>query len=36
MSYLDDRRLMIKIANMYYEAGETQSTIAQKLGLADH
>lgn len=34
MSFLDDRRLMIKIANMYYEAGETQSTIAEKIGVS--
>ncbi|WP_152657850.1 sugar-binding transcriptional regulator [Oceanobacillus sp. CFH 90083] len=34
MSYLDDRRLLIKIAHMYYEAGETQSTIAQKIGVS--
>ncbi|MBR3119333.1 sugar-binding transcriptional regulator [Oceanobacillus profundus] len=34
MSYLDDRRLMVKIANLYYEAGETQSTIAKKIGVS--
>lgn len=34
MSYLEDRRLMIKIAKLYYEAGETQSTIAKKIGVS--
>src|SRR5699024_8774114 len=34
MSYLDDRRLMTKIASLYYEEGETQSTIAKKIGVS--
>lgn len=34
MSYLDDRRLLVKIANMYYEEGVTQSEIAKKIGVS--
>lgn len=34
MAYIDDRRLMIKIAKMYYKEGETQSTIANKIGVS--
>ncbi|WP_419893315.1 sugar-binding transcriptional regulator [Oceanobacillus kimchii] len=34
MSYLDDKRLLIKIANMYYKEGEKQSEIAKKIGVS--
>lgn len=34
MSYLDDRRLLVKIANMYYEEGVKQSEIAKKVGVS--
>ncbi|GIO21513.1 sugar-binding transcriptional regulator [Oceanobacillus sp. J11TS1] len=34
MSYLDDRRLLVKIANMYYEEGVKQSEIAKKIGVS--
>ncbi|WP_010531683.1 sugar-binding transcriptional regulator [Lentibacillus jeotgali] len=34
MSFLDDRRLMVKIAHMYYEEGTTQSEIAKTIGIS--
>ncbi|MBT2216029.1 sugar-binding transcriptional regulator [Virgibacillus dakarensis] len=34
MSFLDDRRLMTKIARMYYEEGITQSEIAKTIGVS--
>ncbi|MFC3039715.1 sugar-binding transcriptional regulator [Virgibacillus xinjiangensis] len=34
MSYLEDRRLMVKIATMYYEQGATQSEIAKNVGVS--
>ncbi len=34
MSFLDDRRLMVKIAHMYYEQGCKQSEIAHTIGVS--
>ncbi|ALA53874.1 sugar-binding transcriptional regulator [Shouchella clausii] len=34
MSLLGDRRLLVKIAQMYYEEGATQSEIAQAIGVS--
>lgn len=34
MSYLEDRRLMVKIAKLYYEGGQTQSQIAKQIGVS--
>lgn len=34
MSYLDDKRLMTKIAHMYYEDGVKQSEIAKSIGVS--
>ncbi|WP_221568395.1 sugar-binding transcriptional regulator [Alkalihalobacillus sp. TS-13] len=34
MAILEDRRLLVKIAHMYYEEGETQSQIASKIGVS--
>ncbi|WP_282156064.1 sugar-binding transcriptional regulator [Cytobacillus gottheilii] len=34
MSSLEDRRLLVKVANMYYEEGATQSEIAKSIGVS--
>lgn len=34
MSYLDDQRLLVKVANLYYQENETQSAIAKKIGVS--
>ncbi|MCR6106936.1 sugar-binding transcriptional regulator [Salipaludibacillus agaradhaerens] len=34
MSFLEDRRLLVKIAYMYYEEGATQSEIAKTIGFS--
>lgn len=34
MSFFDDRRLLVKIAHMYYEEGATQSQIADEIGVS--
>lgn len=34
MSFLEDKRLMVKIAHMYYEEGATQSEIAKVIGVS--
>ena len=34
MIVLDNRRILVKVAQMYYEEGATQSEIAEKIGVS--
>ncbi|MRH41517.1 sugar-binding transcriptional regulator [Aquibacillus halophilus] len=34
MAYLEDKRLLVKVAHMYYEKGEKQSEIAETIGVS--